>query len=83
MKYGTRGGTRGRRPAFRQKGSYPTWAQPERYPVTVRYVEPSPKLPPAAAAKVRARLAGLGLSAWELERIDRRYAGDNRQVPLA
>lgn len=51
--------------------------------MTVRHIEPSPKVPPETAAKVRAHLARLGLSAWELERIDRRYAGDSRQVPLA
>ena len=80
MKYGTTRGTRGRR-AYRLKGRPPTWAQPRRYPVTVRYVEPSPRMPPEEAAKARARLARLGLSGWELERLDRRYAGDSRQVP--
>lgn len=77
MRYGTKG-----RPPGKLKGTLPTWAQPERYPVTVRHVEPSPKMHLGEAARIRSRLAGLDLSGWELERIDRRYSGDSRRVPL-
>jgi len=77
VRYGTKG-----RPPGKLKGRLPTWAQPGRYPVTVRHVEPSPKMHPREADQVRARIAGLDLSGWELERIDSRYSGDRRRVPL-
>ena len=82
MKYGTTRGTRGRR-AYRLKGRPPSWAQPERYPVTVRHVEPEPRTPPEQAARIRASLSQLGLSGWDLERIDRQYVGDVRRAPPA
>jgi hypothetical protein len=77
MKYGKG------RPPGKKKGSRPTWAQPSRYPVTVRHVEPSPAMAPEIAARVRAKLARLDPSGWELQRLDRRYSGDSRRVPLA
>ena len=37
---------------------------------------------PDEALRVRATLAQLNLSGWELERIDRRYSGDARRISL-
>jgi hypothetical protein len=57
-----------------------TWAQPGSASCTVRYVEPSPKMPPEEAARLRALFGGQRLRDWELRRIMERYAGGNVQI---